>query len=75
MSLIDDYVQVKRSFSNKTIKISDRFNEGLIKRMLSSDGATVITSDGDVKYFGCIAKLEAKKTKKVKGQGIQLLVI
>lgn len=69
LSNIDNFVQVKRSFSNKIINMTDRDNEGLIKRMLSSDGATVVTTNGDVKYYGCIAKLKAQKTKKAKGTG------
>lgn len=69
ISKIDKQVQVKHAFSNKIIKVTDRDNEGLIKRMLSSDGATVISSDGEVKYYGCIAKLKVKNTKTPKGTG------
>lgn len=69
VSKIDKQIQVKHAFSNKIIKITDRDNEGVIKRMLSSDGATVISSQGEVKYYGCIAKLKVKNTKTPKGTG------
>lgn len=69
ISKIDDFVQVKHPFTNKIIKITERENEGLVKRMLSSDGATVVTHEGVIKYYGCIAKLNALKTRKAKGTG------
>ena len=69
LSTIDNYVQDKHSFSNKIIKITDRDNEGLVKRMLSSDGATLITSDGIIKYYGCIARLMSPSSKKATGTG------
>lgn len=66
---INDSLKTFHSVSRKPFKILDSQFDGLIKRLLTSDGATVICKDGTVKYYGCIIKMEAKQTKDPKGTG------
>lgn len=64
-----DMLKTSHSFSNKIFNVKDRNYEGLIKRLLSSDGATVITKDGEVRYYGCIVEMNNVDGKKPKGTG------
>lgn len=69
LNSIDNYVSVKHAVSNTKINIQDPKAEGLIIRLLSSDGATIISSDGAIKYYGAIAELKDVKAKTPKGTG------
>lgn len=64
---------LKTSTINKiartTFNIKDRAYSTLIKRLLSSDGATVINSDGDVVAFGCMVDTTSAKPTGIKGTG------
>ena len=40
-----------------------------IIRLLSSDGASIITKDGEYKYYGCIVNLNKVDTKETVGTG------
>lgn len=51
------------------VNITNMHYSGLMKRFLSSDGATVIASDGSVKYYGCIIEVSSRKQKGLKGTG------
>jgi hypothetical protein len=66
---IGELLKTSHTVSRKPFKIFDSQYDGLIKRFLSSDGATVIFQDGTVKYYGCIIKMEVKDTNAVKGTG------
>lgn len=66
---ISEYLKSSHSVSRKLFKIFDSQFDGLIKRLLASDGATVICKDGTVKYYGCIIDMDAKQTKALKGTG------
>lgn len=66
MSCLND----KHTFTRKNLYITDATSDNIIKRLLSSDGAVAIDSNGKILYFGCIANLyEAKKSSKLKGTG------
>lgn len=66
---VKDVVKAPHSLSRKTFNVKDPLFEQLIKRLLSSDGATVVQTDGEVKYYGCIVEMQNKGEKKVKGTG------
>lgn len=51
------------------IDITKETNSHLIMRMLSSDGACVITSKGTLYRYGCIIKMQNNSPNKVKGTG------
>lgn len=56
-------------FSLPAIKLKDAVNLPIVKRLLSSDGATVIDKDGKIRYFGCFADLSKATIGGVKGTG------
>lgn len=55
--------------SRKKINILDPEYSGIITRFLSSDGATVIAQNGDIKCFGCIVDNAKAKALGIKGTG------
>ena len=49
--------------------VCDQAYSSLIKRILSSDGATVISKDGEVVAFGCMVETKDAKPSGIKGTG------
>lgn len=49
--------------------IKDQSYSSLIKRILSSDGATVISTTGEIEAFGCMVETALAKPSGVKGTG------
>lgn len=66
---LDDLIKVKNTFSKADISITDDNSTNLVLRMLSSDGAIVITNTGILKNFGVIVDMSSAKIKGVKGTG------
>ena len=56
-------------FSLDPIKLTDPTNMPIIKRLLSSDGATVIDKDGCIRFFACFADLSKAETGGIRGTG------
>jgi hypothetical protein len=54
---------------NEDISICDKKFSNQIIRYLSSDGATIIDTDGNVRNFGCIVDLTKLNIKGIKGTG------
>ena len=69
LSKVQPLLKSSHSFVRSSFKITDRNYSGLVKRMISSDGATVVATDGTVKYYGCIVDMNAAKVNAVKGTG------
>lgn len=59
----------KNQFSTSSLSITDIGCGGVIKRLISSDGAVAISQDGEVLYYGCIVDLAQVKINGVKGTG------
>ncbi len=61
----------KNTFTRKNISITDVSCNNIIKRLLSSDGAVAIDTNGKILYYGCIAKLpeSRKQSAGPKGTG------
>ena len=61
----------KNTFTRKNISITDVSCNNIIKRLLSSDGAVAIDTNGRILYYGCIAKLpeSRKQSAGPKGTG------
>ena len=55
--------------SSTTFKICDQSYSSLIKRILSSDGATVISTTGEMVAYGCMVETAKAKPTGVKGTG------
>lgn len=55
--------------ANSEISICNQAYSSLLKRILSSDGATVIDSNGSVKAFGCMVETKDARPSGVKGTG------
>ena len=66
---IKDFLKTSHAVSRKSFSILNPQFDGLIKRLMASDGATVICPDGTVKYYGCIIKMEVADNKTLKGTG------
>lgn len=69
ISKAQSLLKSSHSFARTPFKITDRSYSRLVKRMISSDGATVISVDGIVKHYGCIVNMNATKINAVKGTG------
>ena len=71
LSLINDTVIEKTTneLVQTPISLKDPINLPIIKRLLSSDGATVIDQGGNIRYFGCIADLSKVEKGGIKGTG------
>jgi len=69
LSEIDNILKTKNPTTRNKIKIDDISYTSLIIRYLSSDGATIIDSLGEVRYFGCIIDMSAITISGVKGTG------
>lgn len=52
-----------------SFKITDQSYSSLVKRMLSSDGATVIRSSGEIEAFGCMVDMTGAEPTGIKGTG------
>lgn len=55
--------------SRTNFKITNHAFSPLIKRMLSSDGATVISGTGEVVAYGCMVEMSKAKVSGLKGTG------
>ena len=68
---IDDIAlsESKNSFSDKLLNFNDEHIRPIVKRLLSSDGATVVDADGKIRYFGCIADISKATAGGIKGTG------
>lgn len=64
-----DPLKTINHFGRKQYNILNQDYRGLILRMLSSDGATIISSKGVILGFGCIVDNTKAKTKGIKGTG------
>lgn len=71
---IKDFLKTSHTISRKPFRIQEPQFDGLIKRLLASDGATVICPDGTVKYYGCIIKMEVADNKTLRVQ-VKLLLV
>ena len=71
MSTIDDYIitATKNVLTKKPLGIMDTVNLPIVKRLLSSDGVTVIDKNGEIRYFGCIVDLRQTNVMGIKGTG------
>ncbi len=52
-------------FSSDPISVASQENTPLIKRILSSDGTTIFSPDGNLLYYGCF--VDISKAKEIKG--------
>lgn len=68
-SSINKLIKTRHSLTWKKINILSGMNEQLISRLLSSDGATVFNTEGDLIYYGCIVDNKAIENGGVKGTG------
>ena len=59
----------KKTFSYRLLDFKDENVRPIIKRLLSSDGATVIDADGKIRFFGCFADISKAKAGGIKGTG------
>lgn len=68
---IDEIIlpESKNAFSDRLLNFKDENVRPIIKRLLSSDGATVIDADGKIRFFGCIADISKAKAGGIKGTG------
>ena len=68
---IDDIVlpDSKNEFSDRRLNFKDEHIRPIAKRLLSSDGATVIDANGKIRYFGCIADISKAAGGGIKGTG------
>ena len=71
---INKYTEsIKEGTINKlaksTFNITDQAYSSLLKRILSSDGATVIRTTGEVEAYGCMVETAQAKLAGVKGTG------
>jgi len=68
---IDKYVKpdTLNKFIDDVISIRDKKYTNHIFRYLSSDGATILSPDGEILYFGCIVDVSKLAIKGVKGTG------
>lgn len=68
---VDDIVlpESKNVFSDRQLNFNDENIRPIVKRLLSSDGATVIDANGKIRYFGCIADISKATAGGIKGTG------
>ena len=68
---IDNIVlpESKNEFSDRLLNFNDENIRPIVKRLLSSDGATVIDANGKIRYFGCIADISKATAGGIKGTG------
>ena len=68
---IDDLINIetKNSFIKDKINIKDKQAINHIFRCISSDGATVFSTNGDLEYMGVIVNLEKAKVSGMTGTG------
>lgn len=68
---LDDIVlsDSKNEFSKRLLNFNDENIRPIVKRLLSSDGATVIDKNGKIRYFGCIADISKVTAGGIKGTG------
>lgn len=70
---IDDIIQTKTKNKltkpGNDINISNPLHKPLIKRLMSSDGATVIDNAGNVVYYGTFANISKIESSGVRGTG------
>ena len=68
---IDEIIlaESKNAFSERSLNFKDGNVRPIIKRLLSSDGATVIDLDGKIRFFGCITDNSKAKANGIKGTG------
>ncbi len=59
----------ENQLAESTFSITDKAYSTLIKRILSSDGATVIGTNGEVEAYGCMVEVAEAKVNGVKGTG------
>lgn len=64
-----DILLNKNKPMNNNVTITDPVYSPLILRLLSSDGATVVSKEGEVLYFGGIVKLDMTQIEGVHGTG------
>ena len=71
INTIKDIVSEKtmNEFGIKPIVLKEATNLPIVKRLLSSDGATVIDKEGRIRYFGCIADLSKATIRGIRGTG------
>ena len=70
-STIEKYVLTKtlNRFSEEKINIADRSFTSLFKRILSSDGATIISTEGELLYYGAVVDISNAPASGVTGTG------
>ena len=56
-------------FARTSFYINDQSYSPLVKRMLSSDGATIIRSTGEIEAFGCMVDMSSAEPTGIKGTG------
>lgn len=66
---VDKILKTKNRLFRNNINVSNREYSNIIIRFLSSDGATIIDSNGNICYFGCIVDLSKTKIIGVQGTG------
>ena len=68
---IDNIVlpESKNEFSDRLLNFNDENIRPIVKRLLSSDGATVIDANGKIRYFGCIDDISKATAGGIKGTG------
>lgn len=66
---IDLLISTKNKLFEKPVNITKQNHSGLINRILSSDGVTIIDKTGDILYCGCIVKLDVDASKGLMGTG------
>lgn len=66
---IASLVGTKNNLFKEKINITEQNHSGIIYRILSSDGVTIIDKSGNVIYCGGIVKLDIKKTGGLIGTG------
>jgi hypothetical protein len=69
ISIIDSYLKTKNRLFRKDISITNFSYENTITRLLSSDGASIIDTNGNLRYYGCIINTENIQIAGVKGTG------
>lgn len=71
INTVNKYVKkdTKNRLSPKRIFITNRETVPLVRRVLSSDGATIISRSGELLWFGCIVDNSKLAAKGVKGTG------
>lgn len=66
---VSEFLIHNNDFVEEDINIIDAMNEAVVKRMLESDGATVISKTGNILGYGSIIKLDSTNSSSVSGTG------